>query len=97
MLLVQSLLPVMLHAAPPVNAHELCTGQGVKTLLVLDEGGAAGQHCQLCVVTQQDAHPGPKLFVFHPQVAHFFLAPQAEEMPRASVPLVLRLRGPPLA
>lgn len=97
LLLVQALLPALLHAAAPVRLHEVCTSLGVKRIAVQEEGSAAQQHCQLCVLAQQDVHTGPQSFIFHPQPIRFVQLHAPVEAVASAGPLVLRLRGPPPA
>jgi hypothetical protein len=98
-LLVQALLPLMLHAPAGARGHdtEICTAYGVKKIVIDDDAGTSQQHCQLCVPGQHGAYPGVASYAFLPLSAWYPIAGIASASFQPAATLVLHLRGPPAA
>jgi hypothetical protein len=101
-LLVQVLLPAIVHAAAPGQSYlaEVCTASGVKTFVVeLDAGdiSVSSQHCPVCNAGDIPTLPGgaPATVFLTPVVFH--RPPLSASQAYSKRRLIAYLRGPPLS
>ncbi|MGH8809276.1 MAG: DUF2946 family protein [Noviherbaspirillum sp.] len=100
-LLVQALLPSLLHASARkyVELAEICTAFGIKKVAVSApdsaDNSAQRQHCPICSVADTFFLPGGQLAFYLPAQLVFDLPHPLGSQEYRLIRLTLHLRGPP--